>query len=94
MYLACSLLALVGGYLLLVYASKQETSLKKIGKTIAWLVMLFGIIGIACFSYKKITGKHGGGYHACAFTSGKHHKCSYHKKSHKHHSDEVKTDSQ
>ena len=81
MHIICALLTLIAGYLLLVYASKQQAFHKTVGTLIAWIVMICAVISFACaiYSYKKYGWHFGHRYHKC-----------YHKKHHKYHEEHGK----
>ena len=90
MHIICALLTLIAGYLLLVYASKQQAFHKTVGTFIAWIVMICAVISFACsvYKYQKYGFGHGHKYHRCSYK--KHNK--YHKEKQEHHGEEEQSE--
>lgn len=54
MFITGTLLALMAGYLLLVYASKQKSFHKRLGAFLSWLVMIVAFAGLVCGLYHRV----------------------------------------
>lgn len=90
MMLALSLLVLMAGYLLWVYASKQQKLHKTIGTVISWVVIVLSTIGMVCAVCKYIKYKGCDSRSYCPFSKqyGVHPKSEHSHKHHGEHSEE------
>lgn len=92
MHLILTLFVLMSGYLLLVYAAKQQKFHKTLGTFISWLVMVLATICLVCGISKYV--KHRGCSYSksCHYSKhGQHHK-GEHKGEHSHEHHEEKSD--
>lgn len=72
MHLILTLFVLMSGYLLLVYAAKQQKFHKTLGAFISWLVMVLATICLVCGISKYV--KYGSFYgKSCPHSHHKHH---------------------
>lgn len=86
MMLALTLLVLMAGYLLWIYASKQQKLQKTVGAVISWTVIILATIGMVCAVCKYIKTKGCDHRSYCPFSKQySHHKGEQHKHHHEGH---------
>jgi len=80
MFITGSLIVLMGGYLLWIYAAKQKGFKQTFGVFLAWLVMIVSLAGTTCGVVKRVQGKC---YtkERCPYSHPYHHKHSHEKES-------------